>query len=68
MVIRKTVSSLKRKTDYLYHCLKADIENYITIFKNSRILVQKTQKFLQGEEEWIEIEKAKGAVNFFFIM
>ena len=30
-------------------------------------MVQKTQKFLKGEEEWAEVEiKAKGAVNFFF--
>ncbi|MPS74845.1 MAG: AAA family ATPase [Chryseobacterium sp.] len=69
MVISRSSKFIdKEKADYLYHCLKADIENYITIFqKFERILVQKTQKFLQGEEEWTEIEiKAKGAVNFFF--
>jgi len=69
MVISRSSKFIdKEKADYLYHCLKADIENYITIFKKfERILVQKTQKFLQGEEEWTEIEfKAKGAVNFFF--
>ncbi|WP_312760899.1 helix-turn-helix domain-containing protein [Epilithonimonas sp.] len=69
MVISRTSKFIdKEKADYLYHCLKADIENYITIFqKFERILLQKTQKFLQGEEEWTEIEmKAKGAVNFFF--
>ncbi|WP_312822343.1 helix-turn-helix domain-containing protein [Epilithonimonas sp.] len=69
MVISRSSKFIdKEKADYLYHCLKADVENYITIFqKFERILVQKTQKFLQGEEEWTEIEvKAKGAVNFFF--
>ncbi|MDP9957337.1 hypothetical protein J2X97_003006 [Epilithonimonas hungarica] len=69
MVISRSSKFIdKEKADYLYHCLKADIENYITIFqKFERILIQKTQKFLQGEEEWTEIEvKAKGAVNFFF--
>lgn len=69
MVISRSSKFIdKEKADYLYHCLKADIENYITIFqKFERILLQKTQKFLQGEEEWTEIEiKAKGAVNFFF--
>ncbi|UQB68230.1 helix-turn-helix domain-containing protein [Epilithonimonas zeae] len=69
MVISRSSKFIdKEKADYLYHCLKADIENYITIFqKFERILIQKTQKFLQGEEEWPEIEiKAKGAVNFFF--
>ena len=69
MVISRSSKLIdKEKADYLYHCLKADIENYIMIFqKFERILIQKTQKFLQGEEEWTEIEmKAKGAVNFFF--
>jgi len=69
MVISRSSKFIdKEKADYLYVCLKANIENYITIFKKfERILLQKTQKFLQGEEEWTEIEvKAKGAVNFFF--
>ena len=69
MVISRSSKFIdKEKADYLYHCLKADIENYIMIFqKFERILIQKTQRFLQGEEEWTEIEmKAKGAVNFFF--
>jgi hypothetical protein len=68
MVISRSSKFIEREKRLSLSFLKADIENYITIFqKFERILVQKTQKFLQGEEEWIEIEiKAKGAVNFFF--
>ena len=58
----------KEKSNQLYQTLKSDINNLTTIFgKFERILIQKTQKYLQGEEEWNQIEeKAKGAVNFFF--
>ena len=58
----------KDKTQKLYITLRSEIENLTVIFqKFERILVQKTQKFLKGEEEWAEVEiKAKGAVNFFF--
>lgn len=58
----------KDRTQKLYISLRSEIENLTVIFqKFERILVQKTQKFLKGEEEWQEVEvKAKGAVNFFF--
>lgn len=56
------------KSQKLYLSLKSEIENLTVIYqKLERVLVQKTKKFLQGEEKWSEIElKAKGAVNFFF--
>jgi len=58
----------KDRSQKLYLTLRSEIENLTVIFqKFERILVQKTQKFLKGEEEWQEVEvKAKGAVNFFF--
>jgi len=58
----------KERMNQLYQGLKPEITNLVNIFqKFERILVQKTQKFLQKEAEWSEIEeKAKGAVNFFF--
>ena len=58
----------KNQSQKLYVTLRSEIENLTVIFqKFERVLVQKTQKFLKGEEEWPEVEvKAKGAVNFFF--
>ena len=65
---RSSKSIDKEQSQKLYITLKSEIENLKLIFqKFERILVQKTQKFLKGEEEWQEVEvKAKGAVNFFF--
>lgn len=52
----------------LHLTLKKEIENLSYIHnKFERILLQKTQKYIEGKEEWIAIEnKAKGAVMFFF--
>lgn len=69
MVMTRSSKSIdKDQSQKLYITLKSEIENLKVIFqKFERILVQKTQKFLKGEEEWQEVEvKAKGAVNFFF--
>lgn len=65
----KTSKALdKTKATYLYQTLKPKIENFAAVYqKFEKIMVQKNQKFIQGEEDWAEIEtKAKGAVNFFF--
>ena len=65
----KTSKALdKNKATYLYQTLKPKIKNFAAVFqKFEKIMVQKNQKFIQGEEDWAEIEtKAKGAVNFFF--
>ncbi|SFJ08704.1 Helicase [Kaistella treverensis] len=65
----KTSKSLdKNKATYLYQTLKPKIENFAAVYqKFEKIMVQKNQKFILGEEDWAEIEiKAKGAVNFFF--
>lgn len=58
----------KEKAQNLYLPLKNDVENYISIFnKFEKILQQKKRKFMEGDEEWTEVEqKARGAVNFFF--
>lgn len=58
----------KEKAQNLYLLLKNNIENYISIFnKFEKILQQKKRKFMEGDEEWTEVErKARGAVNFFF--
>ena len=69
MVMTRSSKSIdKDQSQKLYITLKSEIENLTSIFqKFERILLQKTQKFLKGEEEWQEVEvKAKGAVNFFF--
>lgn len=69
MVMTRSSKSVdKDQSQKLYITLKSEIENLKLIFqKFERILLQKTQKFLKGEEEWQEVEvKAKGAVNFFF--
>ncbi|MBP7500911.1 MAG: helix-turn-helix domain-containing protein, partial [Chryseobacterium sp.] len=69
MVMTRSSKSIdKDQSQKLYITLKSEIENLKLIFqKFERILLQKTQKFLKGEEEWQEVEvKAKGAVNFFF--
>jgi len=65
----KTSKALdKNKATYLHQTLKPKIENFAAVYqKFEKIMVQKNQKFIQGEEDWAEIEtKAKGAVNFFF--
>lgn len=58
----------KNKATYLYQTLKPKVENFGAVYsKFAKIMVQKTHKFINGDEEWAEIEdKAKGAVNFFF--
>lgn len=58
----------KEKVKIVYQTLKPSIKNLSAIFtKFEKVLLQKTRKFVQGEEDWKEIEeKAKGAVNFFF--
>lgn len=56
------------KAKNLYFIIKKETENLNEIYsKFSRVLVSKTKKFIDGNEEWSEIEsKAKGAVLFFF--
>ncbi|MDQ1805538.1 helix-turn-helix domain-containing protein [Chryseobacterium sp. CKR4-1] len=57
------------KTNQLYLQLKHEIVQLGKIFgKLERVLTQKIELLLDKKEEWSEIEnKAKGAVNFFFI-
>ena len=65
----KTSKALdKNKAKFLYQSLKPKIENFGNVYqKFEKIMLQKTHKFINGNEEWTEIEtKAKGAVNFFF--
>ena len=65
----KTSKALdKSKATFLYQSLKPKIENFGTVYqKFEKIMLQKTYKFINGKEDWSEIEgKAKGAVNFFF--
>jgi ATP-dependent DNA helicase PIF1 len=56
------------KAKFIYGSLKPDIQNFGKIFdKFEKIIQQKVQKFLEGTEEWVEVEvKATGAVSFFF--
>ena len=56
------------KAKFVYGILKPDVSNFGQIFeKFEKIIHQKTHKFIEGKEEWSDIEtKAKGAVNFFF--
>ena len=56
------------KAKFVYGILKPDVSNFGQIFeKFEKIIHQKTHKFIDGKEEWSDIEtKAKGAVNFFF--
>ncbi|MBP7173597.1 MAG: helix-turn-helix domain-containing protein [Cloacibacterium sp.] len=58
----------KQKAKELYETLLLEVKNMSQIFqKFEKVLLQKTQKFIENEENWQEIEnKAKGAVNFFF--
>ncbi len=65
----KTSKALdKGKAQHLYQHIKPKIENFCVVYqKFEKIMLQKTHKFINGNEEWSEIEiKAKGAVNFFF--
>ena len=65
----KTSKALdKSKAVFLYQNLKPKTEHFSDVYRKfERIMVQKTHKFINGDEEWQEIEtKAKGAVNFFF--
>lgn len=56
------------KAKNLYFIIKKESANLNEIYdKFNRILVSKTKKFIDGNEQWSEIEsKAKGAVLFFF--
>ena len=56
------------KAKFVYGSVKPEVTNFGQIFeKFEKIIQQKTHKFIEGNEEWSEIEtKAKGAVNFFF--
>ena len=56
------------KARFIYGSLKPEAEKFSAVYgKFEKIIQQKMQKFLSGEEEWSEIEsKSKGAVNFFF--
>lgn len=58
----------QEKAKFVYGSLKPAVAKFGQIFeKFEKIIQQKTHKFIEGEEEWSEIEtKAKGAVNFFF--
>lgn len=65
----KTSKALdKNKAQHLYQHIKPKIENFGNVYqKFEKVMLQKTHKFIHGNEEWVEIEtKAKGAVNFFF--
>lgn len=52
----------------LYQSIKPEIQNLTQIFtKFEKILKQLTQKFINQEVDWQQVEeKADGAVNFFF--
>ena len=56
------------KANELYVSLKKEVANLVAVNeKFEKILLQKVHKFVNGQEQWTEIEaKAKGAVNFFF--
>ncbi|MEC5157825.1 helix-turn-helix domain-containing protein [Chryseobacterium sp. MP_3.2] len=56
------------KAKFIHGSLKPEVQNFGKIFeKFEKIIQQKVQKFLDGTEEWSEVEeKAKGAVTFFF--
>lgn len=58
----------KNKAKFLYTAIKPEAENLASVYeKFEKVILQKTQKFVQGNEDWSEIEtKTKGAVNFFF--
>ncbi|MCB4234466.1 helix-turn-helix domain-containing protein [Kaistella anthropi] len=58
----------KDKIKFLYQGIKPEAAKLADVFaKFEKIIQQKTRKFIEGTEEWNEIEtKAKGAVNFFF--
>lgn len=56
------------KARFVYGSLKPEAEKFSAVYgKFEKIIQQKMQKFLSGDEDWSEIEsKSKGAVNFFF--
>lgn len=58
----------KDKIKFLYQGIKPEAAKLADVFaKFEKIIQQKTRKFIEGTEEWNEVEtKAKGAVNFFF--
>ncbi|MCQ4035430.1 helix-turn-helix domain-containing protein [Kaistella montana] len=58
----------KDKIKFLYQGIKPEAGKLAEVFgKFEKIIQQKTRKFIEGKEEWSEIEaKARGAVNFFF--
>ena len=57
-----------KKSRELYTLIKNEASNLISILdKFQKVIIIKTKKFVDGQEEWSEIEsKSKGAVNFFF--
>ena len=52
----------------IYVSLKNNITQLIDIYmKFEKVLLSKTEKFIQNQNDWVDIEnKAKGGVNFFF--
>lgn len=56
------------KANSLHFSIKKENENLTDIYdKFAKVIIGKTKKFLDGTEEWSEIEnKSKGAVHFFF--
>ncbi|MBS1549821.1 MAG: helix-turn-helix domain-containing protein [Bacteroidetes bacterium] len=58
----------KTKVQNMYLSLKGECENLSNIFnKFEKILLQKVQKYVSGDENWHNIEeKVQGAIRFFF--
>ena len=58
----------KDKAEFLFTSLKPQLQNLGAVYeKFEKIIQQKTQKFIAGNENWTDVEdKAKGAVDFFF--
>lgn len=58
----------REKAKQIHFAIRKQLTELIQIsIKFEKILFQKLRKFMEGSEEWNEIEtKARGAVNFFF--
>lgn len=58
----------KDKAEFLFTSVKPQLQNLGAVYeKFEKIIQQKTQKFIAGNENWNDVEdKAKGAVDFFF--
>ncbi len=58
----------KEKAKFLYDAMSPEAIKLKDVYeKFEKIIKQKAQKFIEGSENWVDIEKkAKGAVNFFF--